>query len=346
MSDNESDKEVLSEEEEKEEEEENKSDSNENEGIEKKEENKKPETENNEEEEENEENEENDKIEENEEIEEEEEFSEKEDEIEINDPIVKKLLEFDISNYEEIKEDIIETLMEDTFLIQNDLNKKDKFNNVDSTVKNYISGNLPKKKYDIPKKKNNENLVYDFNEATQKVYNKLSENEKESEVMKLLFPEGINSIKQKPKKKEINRDEITEKINQALLKKQEDIERIATKCNEEYNEKHTFTPMINKTSDDKRNFEQFLLNNKTHLQKAKDRINNIKQADEIQKKKDITLKPKINKNSEKIIKNKNNNNEEVYMRLYNKRNQSAKKVVGKENEKNDKTQNKNKKDIK
>ena len=235
MSDNESEKEVLSEEEEKEEEEENKSDSNENEGIEKKEENKKPETENNEEEEENEENEENDKIEENEEIEEEEEFSEKEDEIEINDPIVKKLLEFDISNYEEIKEDIIETLMEDTFLIQNDLNKKDKFNNVDSTVKNYISGNLPKKKYDIPKKKNNENLVYDFNEATQKVYNKLSENEKESEVMKLLFPEGINSIKQKPKKKEINRDEITEKINQALQKKQEDIERIATKSNEEYN---------------------------------------------------------------------------------------------------------------
>ena len=346
MSDNESDKEVLSEEEEKEEEEENKSDSNENEGIEKKEENKKPETENNEEEEENEENEENDKIEENEEIEEEEEFSEKEDEIEINDPIVKKLLEFDISNYEEIKNDIIETLMEDTFLIQNDSNKKDKFNNIDSTVKNYISGNLPKKKYDIPKKKNNNNLVYDFNEATQNVYNKLSENEKQSEVMKLLFPEGINSIKQKPKKKEINRDEITEKINQALLKKQEDIERIATKCNEEYNEKHTFTPMINKANDDKRNFEQFLQDEKTHLQKAKDKINNIKQAEEIQKKRDVTLRPKINKNSEKIIKSKNNTNEEVYIRLYNKRNQSAKKVVDKENEKKDKLQNKNKKDIK
>ena len=346
MSDNESDKEVLSEEEEKEEEEENKSDSNENEGIEKKEENKKPETENNEEEEENEENEENDKIEENEEIEEEEEFSEKEDEIEINDPIVKKLLEFDISNYEEIKNDIIETLMEDTFLIQNDSNKKDKFNNIDSTVKNYISGNLPKKKYDIPKKKNNNNLVYDFNEATQNVYNKLSENEKQSEVMKLLFPEGINSIKQKPKKKEINREEISEKINQALQKKQEDIERIATKCNEEYNEKHTFTPMINKANDDKRNFEQFLQDEKTHLQKAKDKINNIKQAEEIQKKRDVTLRPKINKNSEKIIKSKNNTNEEVYIRLYNKRNQSAKKVVDKENEKKDKLQNKNKKDIK
>ena len=195
-------------EEEKEEEEENQSDSNENNKIEKTEEtkNKKSEKnkqiEKNEEEEEIEENEQIEGNEENEENEEESEISEKEEEVEIDDPIVKKLLEFDISNYEEIKDEIIETLMEDTFLIQNDLNKKDKFNNVDSTVKNYISGNLPKKKYDIPKKKKNENLVYDFDEATLKVYNKLSENEKESEVMKLLFPEGINSIKQKPKKKE------------------------------------------------------------------------------------------------------------------------------------------------
>ena len=339
-------------EEEKEEEEENQSDSNENDKIEKTEEtkNKKSEKnkqiEKNEEEEEIEENEQIEGNEENEENEEESEISEKEEEVEIDDPIVKKLLEFDISNYEEIKDEIIETLMEDTFLIQNDLNKKDKFNNVDSTVKNYISGNLPKKKYDIPKKKKNENLVYDFDEATLKVYNKLSENEKESEVMKLLFPEGINSIKQKPKKKEINKEEITEKINQALQKKQEDIERIATKCNEEYNEKHTFTPMINKTNDDKRNFEQFLENEKTHLQKAKDKINNIKQAEEIQKRRDITLRPKINKNSEKIIKSKNNTNEEVYVRLYNKRNQSAKKVAEKENEKFDKLQNKIKKDTK
>ena len=186
MSDESDNLNVLSEEEE-EEEEENKSNSNEK--IEKnlgEKENKKKEKKKQNEEEENNKNE---MDEENEEIEEEEEESnEKEDEIEVNDPIVKKLLEFDISNYEEIKNDIIETLMEDTFLIQNDLNKKDKFNNVDSTVKNYISGNLPKKKYDIPKKKNNENLVYDFNEATQNVYNKLSENEKQSEVMKLLFP--------------------------------------------------------------------------------------------------------------------------------------------------------------
>ena len=344
----EEEKEKEEKEEEEEEEEENKSNSNEK--IEKnlgEKENKKKETKKQNEEEEKEENNKNEMDEENEEIEEEEEESnEKEDEIEVNDPIVKKLLEFDISNYEEIKNDIIETLMEDTFLIQNDSNKKDKFNNIDSTVKNYISGNLPKKKYDIPKKKNNNNLVYDFNEATQNVYNKLSENEKQSEVMKLLFPEGINSIKQKPKKKEINREEISEKINQALQKKQEDIERIATKCNEEYNEKHTFTPMINKANDDKRNFEQFLQDEKTHLQKAKDKINNIKQAEEIQKKRDVTLRPKINKNSEKIIKSKNNTNEEVYIRLYNKRNQSAKKVVDKENEKKDKLQNKNKKDIK
>jgi len=355
MSDESDNLNVLSEEEEKEkeeekeeeEEEEEENKSNSNEKIEKnlgEKENKKKVTKKQNEEEENNKNE---MDEENEEIEEEEEESnEKEDEIEVNDPIVKKLLEFDISNYEEIKNDIIETLMEDTFLIQNDSNKKDKFNNIDSTVKNYISGNLPKKKYDIPKKKNNNNLVYDFNEATQNVYNKLSENEKQSEVMKLLFPEGINSIKQKPKKKEINREEISEKINQALQKKQEDIERIATKCNEEYNEKHTFTPMINKANDDKRNFEQFLQDEKTHLQKAKDKINNIKQAEEIQKKRDVTLRPKINKNSEKIIKSKNNTNEEVYIRLYNKRNQSAKKVVDKENEKKDKLQNKNKKDIK
>ena len=197
----EEEKEKEEKEEEEEEEEENKSNSNEK--IEKnlgEKKNKKKETK---EEEEKEENNKNEMDEENEEIEEEEEESnEKEDEIEVNDPIVKKLLEFDISNYEEIKNDIIETLMEDTFLIQNDSNKKDKFNNIDSTVKNYISGNLPKKKYDIPKKKNNNNLVYDFNEATQNVYNKLSENEKQSEVMKLLFPEGINSIKQKPKKKD------------------------------------------------------------------------------------------------------------------------------------------------
>ena len=57
--------------------------------------------------------------------------------------------------------------------------------------------------------------------------------------MKILFPKGIQ-------KKNYKSDYFNNKINDALLKKQEDIEKIANKYNKEYNKKYTLTPIINK----------------------------------------------------------------------------------------------------
>ena len=344
MSDKESDDQEVGAENEEEEEEEKNSNSESEEGVEKNSQNSDEDKDNDKKKKKSEENDEENNEENNEENENNEE-EEEEEEIKITDPIVQKLLEYDIENIEDInKEELFETLMENTLLEpKNNEVKNNKFNNINSTVKNYVNGNLTneKKNYNISKKKN-DNLIYDFNQATQNVYNKLSESEKDSEVMKILFPEGLNSIKQKPKKKEINRTEIGEKVNQALKKKQFDIDRIASNCNKEYNEKHTFTPMINKKNDERRTIQQFINDENSHLKKVQDRINNLKEDNKNQKKKNYTLMPQINKNSEKMIKN-NNNNEEVYVRLYNQRNQSAKKPSI-DNDKNNK--NKSNKEIK
>ena len=267
------------------------------------------------------------------------------------DPNVKQLIDLDFKKADKNK--IAELLLNDNLLStkqqdenitnpnQNKINntnsqnnkistiKKDnKYKNINSTIKNYISGPTNKRNYHYYDYLNNPELTSDFKSATIKVISKLSENEKNSEVMKILFPKGLKTIKQN------NKTDFNDKINQALIKKQEDLERIATKCNDEYNKKHTFNPIINKNNNEKRSLRQFLKDEESHLKKMKDDIERIKLDNEKKIQKNATLIPKINKKSDKILSKVNSNNENVYNRLYNRRNQSAIKGLIENNELN------------
>ena len=213
-----------------------------------------------------------------------------------------------------------------------------RYKNIESTIKTYLANNSTKNYhiYNSNNQKGNSN----FKLVTDKIIAKLSQNEKKLNIMKILFPKGIQ-------KKNYKSDYFNNKINDALLKKQEDIEKIANKCNEEYNKKCTFTPIINKRNSkknkSKRSLNQFLEDEKNHLQKMKDNIERMKNENEIKYQKSNPLIPKINKKSDYIFNKNKINNETVYNRLYNNRNQSEKKdLINNEKEKIEKVKKKTK----
>ena len=209
-----------------------------------------------------------------------------------------------------------------------------KYKNIESTIKTYLASSS-KKNYHIYNS-NNQKFNSNFKLVSDKIIAKLSQKEKKSNIMKILFP--------KTQKKNYKSDYFNNKINEALLKKQEDIEKIANKCNEEYNKKYTFTPIINKRNNkNKRSLNQFLEDEKNHLQKMKDNILRMKNENEIKYLKTNPLIPKINKKSDYIFNKNKNNNENVYNRLYNNRNQSEKKdMINNEKDKIEKIKKKTK----
>ena len=281
------------------------------------------------------------------------------------DPNVRKLIELDFNKID--RNEIAELLLQDNLLSTNNINsisnknltqsskynlntntinknynsqmikkenkKEDKYKNISSTIKNYLSGNLNKKNYYNNEYINNPELTYDFKSATQKVISKLSEKEKNSEIMKILFPEGLN------KKQNHN---FNERINLILLKKQKDLERIATQCNDEYNKNHTFNPKINKKDNNKRSLKQFIKDEEDHLNKMKCDIEKLKKEQFENFQKNNPLIPKINKT--KKYDKKNEKKEIVYNRLYYNRNKNAKnELIKNEKELNEKNELKKKK---
>ena len=276
------------------------------------------------------------------------------------DPNVRKLIELDFNKID--RNEIAELLLQDNLLSTNNINsisnknltqsskynlntntinknynsqmikkenkKEDKYKNISSTIKNYLSGNLNKKNYYNNEYINNPELTYDFKSATQKVISKLSEKEKNSEIMKILFPEGLN------KKQNHN---FNERINLILLKKQKDLERIATQCNDEYNKNHTFNPKINKKDNNKRSLKQFIKDEEDHLNKMKCDIEKLKKEQFENFQKNKPLIPKINKT--KKYDKKNEKKEIVYNRLYYNRNKNAKnELIKNEKELNEKNE--------
>ncbi len=277
------------------------------------------------------------------------------------DPNVRKLIELDFNKID--RNEIAELLLQDNLLSTNNINsisnknltqsskynsntntinknynaqmikkenkKEDKYKNISSTIKNYLSGNLNKKNYYNIEYINNPELTYDFKSATQKVISKLSEKEKNSEIMKILFPEGLNN-----KKQNYN---FNERINLILLKKQKDLERIATQCNDEYNKNHTFNPKINKKDNNKRSLKQFIKDEEDHLNKMKCDIEKLKKKQFENFQKNNPLIPKINKT--KKYDKKNEKKEIVYNRLYYNRNKNAKnELIKNEKELNEKNE--------
>ena len=73
--------------------------------------------------------------------------------------------------------------------------------------------------------------------------------------------------------------------------------------NEEYNPKHPFAPSVNpSTTENKRNLNQFLEDQKNHLQKVQEKIKSLKEKEIEREYKDKVSKQKIDKNSEACLK--------------------------------------------
>ena len=247
----------------------------------------------------------------------------------IKDPNVKKLIELDFEKAD--KKEILKILLDDSLysteqIKENDLfngvkriNKnQNNYNNIESPIKNYLSGNYNNKSFNIY-----QNDMKNFNTEKNKVVNQSSQ-EKQNEIIKKLLP-----------KQQKFRDEKN-------IRTTENIGETGTQRIDNF-EKRNFTPLKIKKNEEKRNFNQFLQDENNHLLKIQNKINNLKEKKDIKDKKDLILKPNIDKNSELLVnKNKNNNNEKVYERLYNLRNKTPNKIL-KEEEKEKEEKEKNKK---
>ena len=275
----------------------------------------------------------------------------------VHDPAIEKLINIDLGTAN--KEDVVKLLMQGSLLApkpkkeeekgdNNELiTKKEKkkqsdlYKNTVSNIKQYLSGsnantiNYSKNdKFHIYKEGKDPEFTTDFNIATKKILNKLSNEENDEEVMKILFSDNSLIPKKENRKVELTREEIADKVNKALSKKQETIERIVNKCNEEYNQKHPFAPTINPTATEtRRNFNQFLEDQKSHLNKVKEKIENIKEKEKEKVKKEKASKPTIDKNSETIFKEVVKSSAPVHLRLFNKKYQTAKTSMIQEKEK-------------
>ena len=171
----------------------------------------------------------------------------------------------------------------------------------------------------------------DFNKALNKVLSKLSKNKKtnNNELYDLLINDKDlveNELKKYNLPKKIN---ISKKIQSYIEKKNKNLKEIKEKKEEEFKQKYTFAPLINKKNNSenkKRNLNQFLKDQEEYQQKINEKITNIKDNQIKKEEEQLKLKPKIQISSEKMAQEKYKG-EEVFKRLYN---QQQKKNIEKE----------------
>ena len=287
-----------------------------------------------------------------EEVQENDDEEENQPQVEIKDPTVKELMNINLKKAN--KDDVIKLLMQNSLLAPKVSNeeekdnepiektvKSNKYQNTVSNIKQYLTtGKLNDNNYNkndkfhIYREENDPEFTSDFNSATKKVLSKLTNEEKDEEVMKILFSDNSLVPKKESTKTEVTREEIANKVNQALSHKQEVIEKIVNQVNEEYNQKHPFAPSVNpSTTENKRNLNQFLEDQKNHLQKVQEKIKSLKEKEIEREDKDKVSKPKIDKNSEALFKKVVKTDEPVHLRLFNKKYATAKTNLLQEKEK-------------
>jgi len=113
-----------------------------------------------------------------------------------------------------------------------------------------------------------------------------------------------------------NRKYIEGKVDLVLKKRENKINEIQSKLDEDYYKKNTFRPITNNpvNQENIRNLQEFMLAQNNHLKKVKDSIETKtkeKEAKEIP-----VLQPKILENSVKIFEQKFKTNDQTHERLY------------------------------
>ena len=248
---------------------------------------------------------------------------------------------FNIDNYS--KEELIDILMNNPIKIDDEKIEKIEKKEEKEDIKNEdINSNMKIK--DISEKEEEES---DFNKALNKVLSKMikKQNINNTELYDLLISDKEtieNELKKYNFKKNIN---LLEKFQNYIDIKNKNLNSMIQKNEEEFHQKHTFIPQINKKNNDKkRNLNQFLKDQEEYQQKKIEKISNIKDTQSKKEEEELKLKPTIQSTSEKMAQEKYKG-EEVFSRLYN---QNTRKTIEKDNlkknekiEKNIKTMNNN-----
>lgn len=229
---------------------------------------------------------------------------------------LKQLMDIDINN----KKGIIDLLMRDDLIQKKSIETKEKNNNkfyyVKAKTKNQKTGNekgtYGRTGFQIEAREGDPEFIKDINIAAGLLKNRIQE--KDENVAKILFDELYTEPNSK---KIITRKEIGDKVNKTLEKRRKNLEKIEAKIYGEQKIEETFTPSINNRSKFgmRRNLKLFLQDQSDFQQRVQKKRQEILFRSESEKKVLNLGHPFIDKNS-KILAQKLNNNENVYIRLY------------------------------
>ena len=247
----------------------------------------------------------------------------------IYDPKVKELNELDINN----KQAIIDILMDEDLIEKKPVKtaeflkekNKNKFPNVKSNLNYHTIGGINEQEkkntyyrfgFQIETTEGDPEFIKDINVAADKLKEQIKE--ENQDIAKLLF----DDLEKKNNKKILTRKDIGEKVQKALNKKKEDIEKIEAKIYIKQKSQETFAPMINHRKKDgsKRDLNTFLKSQNDFQKKVEKKKLEILQKNESEIKELNKYKPQLTKNTEELIKKKygTERTEPIYLRLYNK----------------------------
>lgn len=271
----------------------------------------------------------------------------------IKDPNIRRLMNIDIE--EENKEEILNLLLTNEALTGSKSEKKlpvktikpNRYKNAQSHYNLETLMNDPMYKttnaFHITRQKDNPEFTVDFNTAVKKIYSKMAKDKNPSteELLKILVSDPHHLSEEVAKLDIVKREYIDEKVKTVLNKKKQNIENIKTMLDQDYAEKHPFTPTLVKyeQSPPRRNLDQFLSDQQNHLKRLQEKIKMIQDDDKA--KEDTIVKqmhPKVDLNSEKIFKRVISTDEPTHLRLYNKRYQNTKKELLKSKQDKEKTE--------
>jgi len=218
-----------------------------------------------------------------------------------------------------------DNLIKSKLRLRNKKNKSEKYKHIQTTINN----NQNRPNYLLNNSAGNAENTYDFDTALAKVVRELGKGGKDSnekKAMKLLATKG--KLKNVEKLDKANRKYIENKVDVVLKKRENKINEIQSKLDEEYYKNNTFRPITNNPVNQEsiRNLQDFMLAQNNHLKKVKDSIET--KTKEKESKEIPVLQPKILENSVKIFEqSKFKTNDPTHERLYKRMHKKIKEEI-------------------
>ena len=219
-----------------------------------------------------------------------------------------------LENY--TKDDLISLLVNNPINVNNEEEEEEEEREEEINLNLNFNTKIPEEP------ENEEDDDTDFNKALNKVLSNMAKNKNiDNNQLYDLLVSDKDIVENELKKYNFNHNiNISSKIQNYIDKKNKNLNEIKQKKEEEFKQKYTFTPVINKKNNinnKKRNLNQFLKDQEEYQQKINEKITNIKDSQIKKEEEELKLKPKIQITSEKMAQEKYKG-EEVFKRLYNK----------------------------